>query len=177
MLRNLSSIVKNISEARNAMGTGHGRAEASRAERRHARLFFNATVTVTEFIAETWAAREDEWDTHDPFRCDHAEQATSNVRERRSSRPIENRLPGPHGSPASSAIRPRGRPSPATRVRAVSATPEKPKVWAIASFYVGGTAALIFAVARWAMQSHAELAALSSGRGWFYPDGRGTCCS
>jgi hypothetical protein len=67
VLRNLSSIVKNISEARNAMGTGHGRAEASPAERRHARLFFNATVTVTEFIAETWAAREDEWDTHDPF--------------------------------------------------------------------------------------------------------------
>lgn len=67
VLRNLSSVVKNISEARNAMGTGHGRAEASPAERRHARLFFNATVTVTEFIAETWAAREDEWDTVDPF--------------------------------------------------------------------------------------------------------------
>ena len=51
----------------------------------------------------------------------------------------------------------------------VSATPEKPKVWAIASFYVGGTAALLFGVARWAMQSPAELAALSSGRGLVLP--------
>ena len=56
MLRNLQSVVKNVSEARNSMGTGHGRADASPAERRHARLVFNATVAVAEFVADTWAA-------------------------------------------------------------------------------------------------------------------------
>lgn len=56
MLRNLQSVVRNVSEARNSMGTGHGRADASPAERRHARLVFNATVAVTEFVADTWAA-------------------------------------------------------------------------------------------------------------------------
>jgi hypothetical protein len=56
MLRNLASVVQNISEARNTMGTGHGRADASSAERRHARLVFNATVAVSEFVAETWAS-------------------------------------------------------------------------------------------------------------------------
>jgi hypothetical protein len=57
MLRNLASMVKNIGEARNSMGTGHGRAHPSPAEPRHARLVFNATVAVTEFVAETWQAR------------------------------------------------------------------------------------------------------------------------
>ena len=62
------------------------------------------------------------------------------------------------------AHRDAGPPSLATRVRVVSATPKKPKAWAIASFYIAGAAALIFGVARWTTQSQAELAALSSGR-------------
>lgn len=57
MLRNLQSVVQNVSEARNSMGTGHGRGIESPAETRHARLVFNATVTVAEFVADTWAAR------------------------------------------------------------------------------------------------------------------------
>lgn len=59
MLRNLASVVRNIAEARNSMGTGHGRADTSAAERRHARLVFNTTVALTEFIADTWASRSD----------------------------------------------------------------------------------------------------------------------
>jgi type IV secretory pathway VirB10-like protein len=57
------------------------------------------------------------------------------------------------------AYRDAGPPSLAARVRVVSATPEKPKAWAIASFYIAGAAALIFGVARWATQSQADLAA------------------
>jgi hypothetical protein len=57
MLRNLQSVVQNVAEARNALGTGHGRAEESHAQVRHAHLVFNATVTIAEFIAETWEAR------------------------------------------------------------------------------------------------------------------------
>ncbi|WP_412872425.1 abortive infection family protein [Curtobacterium flaccumfaciens] len=59
MLRNLASLVRNIAEARNSMGTGHGRAHTSAAKRRHARLVFNTTVAVTEFVADTWSARSD----------------------------------------------------------------------------------------------------------------------
>ncbi|OUE30651.1 hypothetical protein BFL35_09040 [Clavibacter michiganensis] len=57
MLRNLQSIVQNVAEARNSLGTGHGRAEDSYAQMRHAHLVFNATVAIAEFIAETWEAR------------------------------------------------------------------------------------------------------------------------
>ncbi|QLD10812.1 abortive infection family protein [Microbacterium oleivorans] len=56
VLRSLASVVQNVSAARNAMGTGHGRGTASPAERRHARLVFNATVAITEFVADTWSA-------------------------------------------------------------------------------------------------------------------------
>ncbi|TCK65771.1 abortive infection family protein [Curtobacterium sp. PhB136] len=59
MLRNLASLVRNVAEARNSMGTGHGRADTSSAERRHARLVFNTTVAVTEFVADTWASRSE----------------------------------------------------------------------------------------------------------------------
>jgi hypothetical protein len=60
MLRNLQSIVQNVAEARNSMGTGHGSSIESPAQRRHARLVFNATVAVAEFIADTWASFESE---------------------------------------------------------------------------------------------------------------------
>lgn len=67
------------------------------------------------------------------------------------------------------AYRAAGQPSLATRVRVVSAPPEKPNAWAIASFYLAGAGALVFGVARWTTQSQAELAALSSGRGLVLP--------
>lgn len=57
MLRNLQSVVQNVAEARNSLGTGHGRIEDSFAQLRHAHLVFNATVAIAEFIAETWEAR------------------------------------------------------------------------------------------------------------------------
>ena len=53
MLRTLSTTVQAIAEARNAIGDGHGIATASPAEPRHARLAFNATVTVCEFVVDT----------------------------------------------------------------------------------------------------------------------------
>lgn len=55
MLRTLSTTVQAVGEARNAIGDGHGSLTASPAEPRHARLAFNATVAVCEFIADTWA--------------------------------------------------------------------------------------------------------------------------
>jgi hypothetical protein len=58
MLRSLSSLVQNVAEARNAMGTGHGRAAQSGAQPRHARLAFNATVTIAEYIADVWGRRQ-----------------------------------------------------------------------------------------------------------------------
>lgn len=58
MLRSLQNVVQNVAEARNAMGTGHGRESESPAQRHHARLVFNATVTVAEFVADTWAMRQ-----------------------------------------------------------------------------------------------------------------------
>lgn len=55
MLRSLATAVQSISEVRNTIGTGHGRGAHSPAERRHARFVFNATVTIAEFVADTWA--------------------------------------------------------------------------------------------------------------------------
>lgn len=54
MLRTLSTTVQAVGEARNAIGDGHGSATGSPAEIRHARLAFNATLTVCEFVADTW---------------------------------------------------------------------------------------------------------------------------
>ena len=55
MFGSLQTLVRTISEARNSMGTGHGRETESSAQPRHARLVFNATVAVAEFVAATWA--------------------------------------------------------------------------------------------------------------------------
>jgi hypothetical protein len=55
LLRSLATATKSISEIRNAIGTGHGRGSQSPAEKRHARLAFNATVAIAEFVADTWA--------------------------------------------------------------------------------------------------------------------------
>lgn len=55
ILRGLATITKSISEMRNAIGTGHGRGTTSPAENRHARLAFNATVAIAEFVADSWS--------------------------------------------------------------------------------------------------------------------------
>jgi len=56
-LRALVNTVNSLTELRNAVGSGHGRSQSSPALTRHARLAFNATVTVTEFLLDTWHVR------------------------------------------------------------------------------------------------------------------------
>ncbi len=56
-LRTLATTVQSLAELRNALGLGHGRATPSPALERHARLSFNACVTVVEFLLDTWHAR------------------------------------------------------------------------------------------------------------------------
>ena len=57
VLRTLSTTVQSLAELRNELGLGHGRAVPSPALERHARLSFNACVTVVEFLLDTWHAR------------------------------------------------------------------------------------------------------------------------
>jgi integrase len=54
ILSGLTDAIQGITQTRNALGTGHGQTDLSPAEPRHARLMFNAAVTVSEFLAETW---------------------------------------------------------------------------------------------------------------------------
>ena len=56
-LRTLVTTVQSLAELRNELGLGHGRATPSPALERHARLSFNACVTVVEFLLDTWQAR------------------------------------------------------------------------------------------------------------------------
>lgn len=56
-MRALSTTVQSIAEARNSIGDGHGSEELSPATPKHARLVFNATVAVAEFVADTWHER------------------------------------------------------------------------------------------------------------------------
>lgn len=63
-LRALVTTIQSLAELRNQIGGGHGRARRSPAVSRHARLAFNASVTVVEFLIETWHERragEDDW--------------------------------------------------------------------------------------------------------------------
>jgi len=55
-LGNLVNTVNNVAALRNGLA-GHGRFDESRAEPIHARLAFNATVALAEFIAARWAAQ------------------------------------------------------------------------------------------------------------------------
>ncbi|WP_081231520.1 abortive infection family protein [Mycobacterium avium] len=57
MLRTLVTTVQSLAELRNALGIGHGRSTRSLALARHARLALNATVTIAEFVLDTWQAR------------------------------------------------------------------------------------------------------------------------
>ncbi len=58
-LRTLATTVQSLAELHNELGLGHGRAAPSPALERHARLSFNACVTVVEFLLDTWHARTD----------------------------------------------------------------------------------------------------------------------
>ena len=59
ILGNLVATVQSLAELRNEIGRGHGRNRLSPAYERHARLALNASVTVTEFLIETWRHRVD----------------------------------------------------------------------------------------------------------------------
>lgn len=58
-LGGLSSSVQGLSELRNQLGRGHGRTTPSPALERHARLAFNTSVALTEFLYDTLQDRED----------------------------------------------------------------------------------------------------------------------
>lgn len=59
VLQNLATAVQSLAELRNELGLGHGKTRPSPAFARHARLAFNASRAVTEFLLETWRARRD----------------------------------------------------------------------------------------------------------------------
>jgi len=59
MLRTLVTTVGTVAELRNELGIDHGRSDRSAALARHARLALNATVTVAEFVLDTWQDRID----------------------------------------------------------------------------------------------------------------------
>lgn len=56
-LRALVTVVQRLAELRNELGLGHGRAQASQALARHARLAFNSASAVAEFLLDTWHER------------------------------------------------------------------------------------------------------------------------
>jgi hypothetical protein len=57
ILRTLVTTIQSLAELRNELGIGHGQSTRSVALARHARLALNATVTVTEFVLDTWHVR------------------------------------------------------------------------------------------------------------------------
>jgi hypothetical protein len=57
ILRTLVTTVQSLAEMRNELGIGHGQSTRSVALARHARLALNATVTIAEFVLDTWQAR------------------------------------------------------------------------------------------------------------------------
>jgi Abortive infection C-terminus len=58
-LRALVTTIQSLAELRNELGLGHGRATKSPALRRHARLTFQATRAVAEFLLDTWHVRRE----------------------------------------------------------------------------------------------------------------------
>jgi hypothetical protein len=58
VLQNLATAVQSLAELRNELGLGHGRTRPSPALERHARLAFNASRTVVEFVLQTWHERK-----------------------------------------------------------------------------------------------------------------------
>jgi hypothetical protein len=59
ILRTLVTTVQSLAELRNELGIGHGKSTRSVALARHARLSLNSTVTIAEFILDTWHTRVD----------------------------------------------------------------------------------------------------------------------
>lgn len=57
IVRALVPMVQGLTELRNELGLGHGRATHSNVPIRYARLAFNSTVAVVEFLLETWHVR------------------------------------------------------------------------------------------------------------------------
>jgi hypothetical protein len=57
ILRTLVTTVGTLAELRNELGIDHGKSKRSVALTRHARLALNATVTISEFILDTWQDR------------------------------------------------------------------------------------------------------------------------
>ena len=51
--------MQSLAELRNELGLGHDRENLSTSFNRHAPLSFNATVTATEFLLDTWQDRVD----------------------------------------------------------------------------------------------------------------------
>ncbi|POH64408.1 hypothetical protein C3B61_13250 [Cryobacterium zongtaii] len=64
ILRTLVTTVGTLAELRNELGIDHGKSERTAALARHARLALNATVTVAEFILDTWQDRLDSGQLH-----------------------------------------------------------------------------------------------------------------
>jgi hypothetical protein len=59
-VRALITTIQSLTELRNELGVGHGRVRPSPALTRHARLSFNASVAVCEFLLDTWHERRAE---------------------------------------------------------------------------------------------------------------------
>lgn len=62
VLQNLATAVQSLAELRNELGLGHGKTKPSPAFARHARLAFNTSRAVVEFLLETWHVRRE----HEP---------------------------------------------------------------------------------------------------------------
>lgn len=56
-LRALVTTINSLAELRNQIGSGHGRTRHSPALTRHGRLAFNTSVTLVEFLLDTWHVR------------------------------------------------------------------------------------------------------------------------
>lgn len=59
ILRTLVTTVNSLAEFRNELGIAHGKSTKSVALARHARLALNSTVSIAEFVLDTWQARVD----------------------------------------------------------------------------------------------------------------------
>jgi AbiJ N-terminal domain 3/Abortive infection C-terminus len=57
ILRTLVTTIQSLAELRNELGIGHGKSTRSVTLTRHARLALNATVTISEFVLDTWQVR------------------------------------------------------------------------------------------------------------------------
>lgn len=57
-LRAMVPLVQGLAELRNEFGLGHGRARSASVPARYGRLAFNASVTLVEFLLETWHVRK-----------------------------------------------------------------------------------------------------------------------